>query len=125
MEKEFYEMLYILNPVQDDDKFKELVAFVNKLIEDNGGEIVETEEWGTRQLAYQIDKKNTGYYVNTYFKAPNPAIEVIERNMRIHDDIMRYLTLKYDAKMLRHYDLKTKNELPTLIEETEETEEEN
>lgn len=125
MKKEFYEMLYILNPVQDDDKFKELVAFVNKLVEDNDGEIVEVDEWGSRQLAYQIDKKNTGYYVNMYFKAPNSAIEVIERNMRIHDDIMRYLTLKYDAKMLRHYDLKTKNELPTLIEETEETEEEN
>ena len=126
MKKEFYEMLYILNPVQDDDKFKELVEFVNNLVEKNGGEIVEVDEWGSRQLAYQIDKKNTGYYVNLYFNAPNSAIEVIERNMRIHDDIMRYITLKYDAKMLRHYDLKKKGELPALIDETEEaTEDDN
>ena len=124
MKKDFYEMLYILNPVQDDDKFKELVEFVNKLVKDNGGEVIEVDEWGSRQLAYQIDKKNTGYYVNLYFNAPNSAIEVIERNMRIHDDIMRYITLKYDSKMLRHYDLKNKGELPTLIDETEESKEE-
>ena len=102
MNKEFYELTYILNPVLDDEKFKELVDYVNKLIEDNGGDIVEVDEWGTRQLAYPIEKKNSGYYVNLYFEAPKTAIEPLERNMRINDDIMRYLTLKYDAKMKRH-----------------------
>jgi small subunit ribosomal protein S6 len=58
------------------------------------------DEWGVKKLAYEIENKSTGYYVNLYFHAPGSSIEVIERNMRIHDDIMRYLTLKYDAKML-------------------------
>jgi small subunit ribosomal protein S6 len=116
----FYEMTYILNPVLEEDRFSELVSFVNKLIEDNGGEIVEVEEWGVKKLAYEIDKKSTGYYVNLYFNAPAEAIAVVERNMRIHDDIMRYLTLKYDAKMLRYYDLKKKGDLPVVFEEAEE-----
>lgn len=117
-------MTYILNPVLDEEKFSELVSHVSKLIEDNGGEIVDVDEWGVKKLAYEIDKKSTGYYVNMYFEAPGEAIEKVERNMRIHDDIMRYLTLKYDAKMMRHYELSKKGELPALYEETaEETDE--
>ena len=117
MKKDFFELTYILNPVLEEDKFSELVSTVNGLIESNDGEIVEVDEWGTRKLAYDIDKKGSGYYVNMYFKAPGSAIEVVERNMRINDDILRYLTLKYDAKMLRHYDLYKKGELPQLIEQ--------
>jgi len=127
MKKEFYEMLYILNPVQDDDKFKELVEFVNNQIEKNDGEIVDVDEWGTKPLAYDIDKKSSGYYVNVYFNAPHTAIEPVERNMRINDDIMRYLTLKYDSKMKRHYELKKKGDLPVIFDdaEGEETEDDN
>ena len=110
-------MTYILNPVLDEEKFSELVSFVNKLIEDNDGEIVEVDEWGVKKLAYEMDKKSTGYYVNMYFNAPGSAIEVVERNMRINDDIMRYLTLKYDAKMKRYFELRQKGEAPTLFEE--------
>jgi small subunit ribosomal protein S6 len=123
MKKDFYEMTYILNPVLDEDKFSELVGYVNKLIEDNGGEVVETDEWGVRKLAYDIDKKSTGYYVNLYFNAPAETIAPVERNMRIHDDIMRYLTLKYDAKMKRYYELRKKGDLPVVFEELEENQE--
>lgn len=117
MKKDFYELTYILNPVLDDEKFSELVSFVNKLIEDNDGEIVEVDEWGVKKLAYEIEKKSTGYFVNMYFNAPGKAIEVVERNMRINDDIMRYITLKYDAKMKRYFDLKQKGEVPALFED--------
>lgn len=122
MKKEFYEMTYILNPVLDDERFKELVDFVNEQIEKNGGSVIDTDEWGVKQLAYPIEKKNSGYYVNLYFEAPNSTIEPVERNMRINDDIMRYLTLKYDAKMKRHYELKKKGDLPVIFEDLEEQE---
>lgn len=123
MKKYFYEFTYIINPVLEEEKFKETTEKVNKLVEDNGGDIVEVDEWGIKSLAYEINGKSNGYYVNMYFNAPAAAIEVIERNVRINDDIMRYLTLKYDAKMQRHYELKKKGELPQIIEETEEEEE--
>lgn len=117
----FYEMTYILNPVLDEEKFSEIVEYVNKLITDNGGEITEVDEWGVQKLAYDIDNKGTGYYVNLYFTATPDVIEQVEKNMRIHDDIMRYLTLKYDSKMKRHYELRKKGELPVLFEEEEES----
>ncbi|MEX2463495.1 MAG: 30S ribosomal protein S6 [Balneolaceae bacterium] len=121
MKKDFFEMTTILNPVLEEDKFPEMVKFITDLIEKNDGEIVEVEEWGVKKLAYDIDKKGSGYFVNLYFNAPGSAIEVVERNMRINDDILRYLTLKYDSKMKRHYDLRKKGELPVFIEpDTEE-----
>lgn len=124
MKKDFFEMTYILNPVVEEERFSELVSFVNKLIEDNGGDIIEVDEWGVKKLAYDIDKKSTGYFVNMYFNAPGAAIQVVERNMRINDDIMRYLTLKYDAKMKRYNELRKKGDLPVIFDEID-TEQEN
>lgn len=125
MSKSFYEFTYIINPVLEEDKFKEAVEKVNKLITDNGGEIEEVDEWGVRPFAYPIDKKNNGYFVNMYFTAPAEAIAKVERSLRIDDDILRYLTLKYDAKMMRHRELQKKNEVPDIfaIEEEEESSE--
>ncbi|WP_142453753.1 30S ribosomal protein S6 [Gracilimonas mengyeensis] len=125
MSKNYYEFTYIINPVLEEDKFKETVDKVNKLIEDNGGEIEEVDEWGLRPFAYEMDSKGNGFYVNMYFTAPGEAIAEIERQLRIDDNVMRYLTLKYDAKMLRHRELQKKNEVPDIfaIEDEEDNEE--
>jgi len=126
MSKNYYEFTYIINPVLEEDMFKETVDKVNKLIEDNDGEIDEVDEWGLRQFAYDIDKKGSGYYVNMYFTAPAEAIASVERQLRIDDNVLRFLTLKYDAKMLRHRELQKKNEVPDIFafeNEDEETEE--
>lgn len=126
MSKNFYEFTYIINPVVEEDKFKEVVDKVNKLIENNGGEVEEVDEWGLRRFEYPIDKKSNGYYVNMYFTAPAEAIAPLERALRIDDNVMRYLTLKYDSKMLRHRELQKKNEVPDIfaIEDEEEAEQE-
>ena len=87
-----------------DQQIKEVVARVTRNIQENGGEIIEVDEWGTRRLAYPIRKKRNGYYVNVYFRAPGEAIARLERLLEIDDDILRYLTLRYDAKMLRYYE---------------------
>lgn len=123
MKKNFYEITYIINPVLDDEQYKEVVDQVAKLIESKDGELVEVDEWGLKRFAYEIAGKSNGYYVNAYFNAPSEAVEPIERQLRINDNILRYLTLKYDAKMLSYYDKRKKGELPTIFEETEEEEE--
>lgn len=120
MKKNFYECTYIINPVLEDEKTREVVDFVQDLIKKNGGDIDETDEWGLRPLAYEMDGKGNGYFVNLYFHAPAAATEVIERNMRLNDNIIRYLTLKYDANMLRHRELLKKGVKPTIFEEVEE-----
>lgn len=122
MSTDFYEMTYILNPVMDEDQQKEMVEFVASLIKEQGGTISDQDEWGTKPLAYEIDKKKTGYYVNLYFDAPQAAIKPIERNLQIHDNVMRYMTLKYDAKMKRYYELRKAGNLPRVFESEEENE---
>ena len=120
-----YELTYIVNPVLNEDKCKAAVEKANKLITGNGGKIEEVNEWGLRKFVYEIDKKGNGYYVNTYFKAPAEAIAVMERAMRIDDDFMRYLTLKLDAKMLRHRELVKTNSVPKVFAVEEEATVEN
>ncbi|MFA5667785.1 MAG: 30S ribosomal protein S6 [Balneolaceae bacterium] len=124
MKNHYYEFTYILNPVLEEDKYKEAVDKVNNLITSNGGEIDEVDEWGLRPFAYDIDKKSNGYYVNMFFTAPAEAIAKLDRNLRIDDDVMRHLILKYDAKMLRYRELQKKNEVPSVFNITEEDEEE-
>lgn len=123
MSKNYYEFTYIINPVLEEEQFKAAVEKVTKLIESNGGEIDEIDEWGLRKLEYPIAKKGSGYYVNMYFEAPAEAITTIERTLRIDDDILRYLTLKYDAKMMRHRELQRKNEVPDIFAVEEEEQE--
>lgn len=97
-----YEMTYIVNAVFSDDQIKDLIQRVDNFIKEGGGDIVEKEDWGSRRLAYPISKKRNGYYVNLVFTAPGTLIARLERAMDINEGILRYMTLKMDAKMLRH-----------------------
>jgi len=98
-----YEFTYIVNAALSDEQIKKNVEKVSKYITERGGKVIEIDEWGTRRLAYPINKKRNGYYVNMYFKAPGTLISRLERALEIDDNILRYLTLALDAKMLRHY----------------------
>lgn len=115
MSKNYYELTYIINPVLEDDQYKEIIEKHTDFIKENGGEIDEVDEWGIRKFEYEMDGKSSGYYVNSYFDAPGELIEKLERALRIDDNIMRYLTLKYDAKMLRHRELQKKNAVPNIF----------
>lgn len=115
MSKSYYELTYIINPVLEDEQYKEIIEKYTGLIEDNDGEIDEVDEWGIRKFEYEMDNKTSGFYVNAYFHAPGDLIEKLERALRIDDNIMRYLTLKYDAKMLRHRELQKKNAVPDIF----------
>jgi small subunit ribosomal protein S6 len=69
------------------DQFTQLVA-------DNGGEVKKRENWGLRNLAYRMNKNRKGHYVLFNIDAPAPAIAELERTMRIHEDVLRYLTVR-------------------------------
>ena len=99
-----YELTYIINAALSDEQIKDMVGRVQKYIEDNGGEITDVDEWGNRRLAYPINKKRNGYYVNLYFRGPGELIPRLERAMKIEDNLLRYLTLRMDPKMVRHYE---------------------
>ena len=123
MSKNYYEQTYIINPVLEENQYDEIINKYRSFIEDNGGTIDEVDVWGNQKFAYEMDGKSSGYYVNTYFEAPGKIIESLERAQRIDDHILRYLTLKYDAKMLRYRERQKKGTAPQLIEPSEEDDE--
>jgi small subunit ribosomal protein S6 len=110
--KAFYELMYIINPVLSAEQTKEIVERVGEYLKSNGVEVTETVEMGSNRLAYPIEKKRNGFFVNVFFHATGPFIARLDRALRINEDILRHLILRYDAKMLRHLD-KTRREGPT------------
>ena len=101
-----YELMYIINPVLNEDETKNIVQRVTQYLSDNGATVEQVEERGSQKLAYPIEKKRNGYYVIANFrmaKGANDGLVKIERALIINDDIMRHMVLKYDAKMERHY----------------------
>ena len=93
-----YEVLFIVKPTLQDDEVKTKVDFVKEVITKNGGEIAAVVEMGTRKLAYKIDKYERGVYFAIYFTAPTKLIAELVRNLRINEDIIRFLTIKYENK---------------------------
>jgi len=66
------------------------------VLKDNGGDVVGSEYWGLKTMAYKINKNRKGHYAFLKSNAPAPAVHEMERLMRIHDDVMRVLTVKVD-----------------------------
>ena len=91
-----YETVFILTPVLSDAQMKEAVEKFSKVITDNGGTIVNTEEWGLRKLAYPIQKKSTGFYNLIEFEADPSAIRKLETAFRRDERAMRWLTFRQD-----------------------------
>lgn len=99
-----YELMYIINPVLNEEQTKDIVQRVTAYLSDNGAQVAEVNEMGSQRLAYPIEKKRNGYYVVVNFRLTNgDALTKIDRALRINDDIMRHLVLRYDAKMERYY----------------------
>lgn len=122
-----YELTYVISGVVQQNQVDDIVRKVNHLVESNDGDVLEVDEWGNQRLAYEIDRKRSGYYVNMYFKAPGSLIPRLERELQINDDVLRYLTLRMDAKMKRHYERRKQREVEeeeaSAEEETDEEEE--
>ncbi len=92
-----YETLYVLKPDLEEEKRNELIEKFKTIIEKDG-EIEEVNEWGTKKLAYEIDKIKEGYYVLVNFKANTDLPKELERNFRISDDVIRYLVVNLEEK---------------------------
>lgn len=103
--KNTYELTYIVNSVLSEDLIKDLVERVTVYIKEGGSDILDVDVWGSRRLAYPIQKKRNGFYVNMYFSAPGSFIGRLERALEIDDNILRYLTIKMDGKMIRHFEV--------------------
>jgi len=74
-----------------------LIEHFGGILADNGCKLVESEYWGLKTMAYKINKNRKGHYAFLKSDAPSAAVQEMERLARLHDDVMRVLTIKVDA----------------------------
>ena len=91
-----YETVFIATPVLSDVQTKELFGIFQGVITENGGQIVSSEDWGLRKLAYPIQKKTTGFYYLIEFEGEGDLVEKLETQYRRDERVIRFLTFRMD-----------------------------
>src|SRR5689334_23917615 len=91
-----YETVYILRPNTANDGVADVNSKVKAVIEQMGGKVIKVDNWGKRRLAYEVAKERKGIYLYWQYLAQPGVVEETERNLRMLDAVIRYLTVKVD-----------------------------
>ncbi len=94
-----YESVMVVHGDLSDEEVKAAIDKFTKIIAAQGGVLAAVEEWGRRKLAYKIGNTLRGYYVVTDFAGTPDTVKELERNYRIDDRVIRYLTVKKADKV--------------------------
>jgi len=89
-----YETMYILRPDLGEERTDAEVQKYRELLTEQGATELEIQHRGKRRMAYEIRKQRDGVYIQMNFQAPGAAIAVMERSMKLSENVLRYLTLK-------------------------------
>ena len=93
-----YENLVIVKPTLTEEEIKNTITAVEDVITSNGGEISARDAMGIRKLAYPIAKNERGFFYVIYYTIEPATISEIERRFRINEELLRFVTIKYDTK---------------------------
>ena len=88
-----YESVIIINPTVEEQTIKSLIAKFSDLI-NSDGKLEKVDELGKKRLAYEVKKNTEGYYAVYYFEANPSLIAELERNYRITDEVIKFMTIK-------------------------------
>lgn len=89
-----YELVLVIDPELSGEDQKKLLAKVQKIVEDLKGKVEKKDEWGRKELAYPIKKKNLGYYFLLAIKLPPEAPAQVDKKLKLEEKIIRYLLVK-------------------------------
>ncbi|WP_323041664.1 30S ribosomal protein S6 [Gemmobacter sp.] len=92
-----YEHVLIARQDLSNAQAEGLIEHFSAVLSDNGGKVVGTEYWGVKTMAYKINKNRKGHYAFFRTDAPSAAVLEMERLARLHDDVMRVISIKVDA----------------------------
>ncbi len=96
-----YEAVVVIDSLLKSEEIDAVIEKVTRIINNNGGTIKNVEHWGKKRLAYEIKKRQYGYYVEMIFEGPGNIIKTLEREFRLDENILRYLSLLLDRKALK------------------------
>lgn len=101
-----YESVIILTPLLSEESASEVIAKFKNILTEGGAEIVAEDNWGLKKLAYPIQKKTTGFYHLTEFKAPGDLIQKLELEYKRDERVMRFLTIALDKHAIAYNEKK-------------------
>jgi len=93
-----YETLYVLKPTLTDEETAANIAKIEEILVREGAEILATNKMGMRKLAYPVQKNERGFYTIVYFKAAGNVIHELERNLKFNEEVIKFLTVRYNNK---------------------------
>ena len=92
-----YEHVFIARQDLSNAQAEGLIEHFSTVLSDNGGQLVDSEYWGVKTMAYKINKNRKGHYAYLKTDSPAAAVQEMERLMRLHDDVLRVMTVKVEA----------------------------
>jgi small subunit ribosomal protein S6 len=93
---QLYETMYILRPDLGEEVVGQAIEKYQTLLKDGGAEVLETQHRGKRRLAYEIKKQREGVYIQMNYRGNGTQVAVLERAMRLGDEVIRYLTIRQE-----------------------------
>jgi len=93
-----YETIFIIVPDLKEEEYLSIQKWARNIVRSNGGIVAEVEDWGKKRLAYPIKKKSKGLYILLNYFGNEKVVSELERNMRIREDIVRFLTIKLEEE---------------------------
>lgn len=91
-----YELIYIVSPSVAEEQLPTTLEKVSKFITDKGGTVDKVDQWGKKKLAYPIKRFTEGNYVSAHFKFDPSAARDLEGNLKLTEEVIRYLLIKKD-----------------------------
>ena len=115
-----YETVFIVTPVLSDEQAKETVKKFKDLLIEKGANIVHEEDWGLRKLAYQIQKKSTGFYylIEWEYSGADNLVALFELTFKRDERILRFLTVHLDKYGIEYNERKRKPKAEKAVEAT-------
>ena len=109
-EKRTYEVVILIDSKTANDDVTQLIGNLRQTVEKQGGEIVKSDDWGVRNLAYEIDHRTNAHYWLFEIDGSGGEIAELERRMRVNDAVFRYLTVRVDLDRRRAKKFKDKRD---------------
>lgn len=92
-----YETMYILRPDLSDEVVEQSISKYQTILKDRGVEDIQTQHRGKRRLAYPINKHRDGIYIQMNYHSAGDTVAILERAMRLSEEVIRYLTVKQEV----------------------------
>ncbi|MEW8958606.1 30S ribosomal protein S6 [Moorella humiferrea] len=93
-----YEVVFVIKPDLEAEATAAVIDKFTRLIAEQGGQVVEVDQWGKKRMAYEVRKYREGYYVLMKFKGMPAVAQELERVLKITDEVIRYLITRLEEK---------------------------